>query len=318
MDRTVATCIGLALIAVSSQAATLSVEADGSGEYATIADAVAAAEPGDVVELGDGAFTGPGNLGVWIGGITVRSASGDPTRTRIDGEGTASVGLQVADVATVIEGLTLTGCNGGALDVSDGAVFVERCIFAGNVAGVADTPAVLVSQSEASFVDCLFAGNENGGISIVDGIVDLTRCTIAGNVRDDRGAGLAAEGLAGSTVTLDRCIVWGNCAPEGGLWAPDGSDVTATCSVIDRSGILGTVDFVGENPDQDPGFCDPESCESVPTLGGDYSLQAGSVVLPDGSPCGEQIGARGEGCPATPVRSTSWTELKGIHQDGGR
>jgi hypothetical protein len=306
----------LASMHFPASAATLHVEADGTGEYATIADAVAAAEPGDVVELGDGTFTGPGNLGVWIGGITIRSASGDPTRTRIDGEGEAPEGLNVVGASTAIEGLTLTGCFGGALNVVQEAATVENCIFAGNVFHVAGNPAILVGQAEASFVGCLIAGNANGGIEVLDGIVDLTACTIAGNVRDDRGAGIAVGGLVGSTMTLDRCVVWGNCAPEGGFWSGETADVTISCSVIDRSGILGTVDFVGENPDQDPGFCDPESCEAVPTIGGDYALEAGSIALPDGSPCGEQIGARGEGCPATPVRSTTWTELKGLHQTG--
>jgi hypothetical protein len=72
-------------------ATTYLVRPDGTGDFPTIQAAINASVNGDVIELADGTFTGPGNRDIRYGGkaITVRSASGDPDRTIIDCEGSA-------------------------------------------------------------------------------------------------------------------------------------------------------------------------------------------------------------------------------------
>jgi hypothetical protein len=74
------------LIPVASPAAVYRVEPGGDGDVPTIADALAAAQDGDIIELGDGVFTGRDNINLEFMGkaLTVRSASGDAARCVID------------------------------------------------------------------------------------------------------------------------------------------------------------------------------------------------------------------------------------------
>jgi hypothetical protein len=87
MRAAVAILIGLIPAALS--AAVYRVEADGSGDFPAIADALAAAEDGDVIELGDGVFTGRDNRNLEFMGkaLAVRSASGDPELCVVDAAG---------------------------------------------------------------------------------------------------------------------------------------------------------------------------------------------------------------------------------------
>lgn len=73
----------------SVQGATYLIEADGSGAFPTIQAAIDAALPGDVIELADGVFKGTGNRDLNFNGkaITIRSRSGNPFLSIIDGEG---------------------------------------------------------------------------------------------------------------------------------------------------------------------------------------------------------------------------------------
>lgn len=68
------------------------VAPDGTGEFATIQDAIEACDSLDVVELLDGIYMGPGNRNLDFGGrvITVRSRSDNPRACVIDCEGNAA------------------------------------------------------------------------------------------------------------------------------------------------------------------------------------------------------------------------------------
>ena len=82
-----------ALVWISPAGAdTYTVEWDGSGDHATIQDAIDDASDTDVIELGDGTFTGEGNRDISFPGksITVRSQSGAPWACVIDADGSAS------------------------------------------------------------------------------------------------------------------------------------------------------------------------------------------------------------------------------------
>ena len=80
---------GFLLLAPVAHGATLIVQPDGSGDYSTIQAAVDAASDGDVIELGDGTFSGAGNWNVTFAGkaITIRSQAGNPENCIIDVEG---------------------------------------------------------------------------------------------------------------------------------------------------------------------------------------------------------------------------------------
>ena len=71
---------------VAPQGATYVVNPQGTGDFPTIVEALAAAEGGDRIELADGVFEGPGNHNLDFNGkaIIVCSQSGDPTTCIID------------------------------------------------------------------------------------------------------------------------------------------------------------------------------------------------------------------------------------------
>ncbi len=74
---------------VAPQGATYVVNPQGTGDFPTIVEALAAAEGGDRIELADGVFEGPGNHNLDFNGkaIIVCSQSGDPTTCIIDCQG---------------------------------------------------------------------------------------------------------------------------------------------------------------------------------------------------------------------------------------
>ena len=76
-------------VSLAATAATYVVNPNGSGDYATIQDAIDAASNSDIIELTNGTFDGPGNYDIDFLGkaITVRGQSGDPTDVTIDVDG---------------------------------------------------------------------------------------------------------------------------------------------------------------------------------------------------------------------------------------
>ena len=71
----------LLLLPTASGGSTLTILADGTGDYPTIQDAINAAGEGDTLQLGDGAFTGEGNWDIECHGtpLTIRSINSAST-----------------------------------------------------------------------------------------------------------------------------------------------------------------------------------------------------------------------------------------------
>lgn len=115
--RLTAAVFGLAALAhwaAPAGGATYTVEPDGSGDYPTIQAAVNAATHGDVIELGHGVFTGPGNHSITFGGrrVIVRSRGDDPAACTIDLQGSVSNSVRAFSFSaegpqTVIRGITI-------------------------------------------------------------------------------------------------------------------------------------------------------------------------------------------------------------------
>jgi predicted outer membrane repeat protein len=230
--------------------------------------------------------------------------------------------------------------RGGALCVrqNSGARF-ERCVFTDNTA-ILDGGAVYIetftdSLARVTFTDCVFQGNQaalSGG-AIVGGRVDLNGAVITGNLADYGGAVAGLPGsdirLVGSTVTANRAggggalhlgplgttaaridlvrsIVRGSCADSAGAlaaFADTSGTVTLSCSALDSTEVGGPGHLIILDPPvyDDPRWCLPAACAQAPTTAGDYTLSATSPCLPAASPCGQRIGALGEGCAATAV-----------------
>jgi hypothetical protein len=129
------------VLAVPSLAATYVVRPDGTGDYATIQDAIGACGNGDIIELTDGTFRGPGNRAISYQGkaITVRSQSGDPRVCIIDCEHAAQGFSFTGGLgpASVLEGVTITNgqaSSGGAMYFSAASPTIRECVFFNNSA----------------------------------------------------------------------------------------------------------------------------------------------------------------------------------------
>jgi predicted outer membrane repeat protein len=198
----------------------------------------------------------------------------------------------------VISENTTTGHGGGLC----GDFTLRNCLILGNMGG--DHGGGIYTWG-AYMEGCVVAGNRaerGGGITIVNlAGASIQSSTITGNFADIVGGGIHLT--EPYMVSIERSIIRGNCAVSMGSdmygWAFQ--PIPVVCSAVDTLGIAhpDAFEFIGEQVYSDPLFCDPESCEDAPTVGGDYSLMSGSPCLPENSPCGELIGALGLGCPSS-------------------
>ena len=122
-----------------ANATTYLVRPDGTGDFPTIQAAIDATHAGDVVELDDGIFTGPGNRDIVVPyrQLIIRSRSGHPASCILDCQ-ELGFGIDVYAVAgTELQGFTITrGRNpwggGAALSISSGSgvgITVSDCVF---------------------------------------------------------------------------------------------------------------------------------------------------------------------------------------------
>jgi len=190
-------------------ATTYLVAHDGSGDYPTIQAAIDAVVDGDIIELGDGVFTGSGNRDIdYLGkAITVRSQSGNPEACIIDCEGSQAdphrgfVFNSGEGPESVLEGLTITGGYVVYPDGGGGAVFchstspeIRGCIFHNNNANTGG--AVNCSFfSEPTIAGCIFSGNtatEGGAIYNFNLCAPMfEECTFTSNHADNHGGAIS-------------------------------------------------------------------------------------------------------------------------------
>jgi len=161
------TLILSALSTAPASSAVYIVKHDGSGDYATIQDAIDAASHGDSILLGPGTFTGTGNKNLDTGGkaIVIASVSGaESTVIDCESDGRAFYFHSGEGNGTVIEGITVVDGNAGTLDGYGGAVYCDgasptlvECVFRGCYA---DSGAALaLFQSNARIIRNRFIDN---------------------------------------------------------------------------------------------------------------------------------------------------------------
>jgi hypothetical protein len=186
-----------------------------SGEYATVAEALAAAEPGDTVALGAGVYR---ETIVLDKSLTLRSAEG-PGTVRIEPPaGSALIVLASA----AVHGLVLEGQDGSApaVVIAAGAPELADCrITTRSSVGIEirgeSRPTVRTTKVEnlgglglrvseaaqASVEDCEIDGTGQSGVVVrAGGALRLVR----GKVRRTSGAGLVLTG-AGSRIEAEGC-----------------------------------------------------------------------------------------------------------------
>jgi len=227
-----------AVIAVN--AGTISVKADGTGDYPTIQDAINDSNAGDVIILQPGTYTGPGNRDIDFLGkaITVRSTDpNDPNvvaATIIYCNGTPSGGFYFhnsEDTNSILDGLTIT--NGrerrGAIHCSESSPLITNCIITSNktVSGI------YCEYSNATINNCTITANKTsgggGGIYCEYSNATINNCTITANTAFFPGGGIYC---VYSNVTINNCTINANIAYDGGgIGCYRCSPIIVNCSI---------------------------------------------------------------------------------------
>ena len=176
---TASALILLAALGVAS-ATTFTVLPDGSGDYPTIQAAINASVNGDVVELGNGSFRGPGNRDIhFLRLITVRSQGGDPSTCVIDCGGSVAgshYGFTLDQRLTsqaVLEGVTVIHAYGEywacAIECASD-VTIRNCVFRENYSGTYGGAGATCEgpPCTATFSQCWFVENScaHGGSAV--------------------------------------------------------------------------------------------------------------------------------------------------------
>ncbi len=250
------------------------VKDDGTGDFATIQDALNTAADGDTIELAAGTFTGAGNRDIDFGGkaVVLRSQDGDPMTCMIDcesaaqgfvfasGETLSSVvkDITVTNGAGVFGGAvtctgaspTLIGCrfvsnsateDGGALYGSNSSVTVDACLFLNNLATDDGGAAKFEVGSSPAFTDCEFIGNtvvdDAGAVQTYASTPSFDHCLFAENQSGDHATLIIGEDSGGAVTS---CTFVAN---EGGTSGCSGIAVQgagSTCDIDNTIIALGT------------------------------------------------------------------------------
>jgi predicted outer membrane repeat protein len=213
-----------------SCAFTLNVAANGSGQYPHIQSAISAAADGDVIELGDGTYTGDGNRDLDTQGKQIRIRSGSETAELvvIDCGGSAAnphraFNFQSGETGgTMLENLTVLNGHaviGGGIRCSGASPAMHNVRFVDCTADTDGGGLACVDHSSpaltgVSFEDCS-AGEKGGGLYATDFSSPVMQgCVFEGNQAVTRGGG--AIFTVNSFPTLEACSFKGNTAGYGG------------------------------------------------------------------------------------------------------
>ena len=253
-------------------AETVQVRADGSGDYTSLADALAGEPAGDPLEivLGHGSW---GALTVTTDRpLTVRGESAAQTRLTTLTINHPSADVRVSDVA-------FTGAS-TAVWVQAGSLQLDSVGAEGTDGMVAGS--ALVVQSGGT----LHANNlrvdrwasDNGGLYIATGgTVGLTGAGFH-NCTATTGAGIHVDG---GTLTASDVIVRGAQATEGGagIAVSGGNAVFNTLEVTDSTAARGAGIYVADGV---LAARDVELQDNVATWGGNMAIDDGTVVITRG------------------------------------
>jgi len=282
-------CVG----AVSAD--TIHVNAEGTGQYATVQAAIDAAVDSDVIELAPGTYRGLGNRDLTYGGkaITIRSETDSPETCVIDCEGTEAephrgfIFASGETRAAALQGVTIThgwsDGGGGILIESGSSPTVRLCVITGNTAeypgngyggGIDCSGGALI---DGCFITDNVAGNRGGGISThnAEG-AQIVDCTILRNRAEDGGGVHCRENAA-----ITRCLIADNEAAWGDGWGGgiscrNHSSVISHCTLAGNSAIEGgAIAFYS-------GATDVQYCVIATSLaGGAFAIVGGTSPSPE-------------------------------------
>jgi hypothetical protein len=175
--------------------------------------------------------------------ITVRSTSGDPADTIIDGGAAGSVVTcdSGETSTTVLDGFTITNGSGfykgGGMYNSSSSPTVSNCTFSGNTTNFGGGGMYNVSNSNPTVTNCTFSGNTaNGSATYGGGMFNntncsptVTNCTFSGNSAVNGGG---MRNSSNSSPTVTNCTFSGNTADQygGGMYNASSSPTVSNCT----------------------------------------------------------------------------------------
>jgi predicted outer membrane repeat protein len=226
----------LSAVAAQAYAGTITVCPNGSCNFTDPVAAIAAAAPGDIIEIHAGTYMLSSFIPI-VGGVAGKplvirgavDASGKPT-TVLNAGGTKKVFELVGlDATTSFENLVITngrGDSGGAVFTYGANVVFRNCAFRSNRAnGVGG--AIYLNNSNPLLIDCEFTDNVasnpqgapqagGGAIYVGNNTLTLTRCSFTGNSSNYYGGALYVTGGSNpGRVNLQSTRICGNAAPNG-------------------------------------------------------------------------------------------------------
>jgi len=265
----------LALAVVSAtptSAETILVSQDGSGDFQTLSDGLAAALPGDTVSVACGLYH-ERDLTL-APGVTLMSIEGDAACVTLDPQdlGRGLVVTGPGDASRIV-GLTITGGraqgdgtdrSGGAISADDaqlviadcsfsensaqtdgGAVYavggtldVQRCSFTSNSTDTGEGGAIVANLAQVSIASSQFysnqSGDDGGAIYLTASTSWVTGCSFWGNSAEHQGGALHLSGER--EVVVSGCSLVANAAPSaGGIRSSLGSRLMIERSIIAHS-----------------------------------------------------------------------------------
>ncbi|MBN2019482.1 MAG: hypothetical protein JW749_04585 [Sedimentisphaerales bacterium] len=260
--------IAAIMAAVTCQAGTIYVNANGSGDYPTIQDAVNNANHGDVIILHPGTYTGYGNRDIDFSGKAITIQSTDPDDPNIVSATIIDCQSQKSDIHpnphrgfvfdnnempdSVLSGLTITNGWGGEhlFEKSPAGIY-----FAGG--------GILCKNSSPTIIRCRVISNTaidlGGGICYWGGRPIISQCIISNNTTCDylltggigRGGGIYGFGegtIVNCTVTENEAITAG-----GGIYCIDSK--VSNCTIKNNT-LTGTTSSSPGLPPR-PGYVIP-------------------------------------------------------------
>jgi parallel beta-helix repeat protein/predicted outer membrane repeat protein len=198
-------------------------------DHFTLQVAIDASVNGDEIEADPGTYAEAINFNGKA--ISLRSVSGDPNDTVIDGIGNFHVVQCISgeEPNTLLHGFTITGGNadgaslpdniGGGMLNDNSSPTVTRCTFSGNSAvfggGMHNR-----NNSNPTVTNCSFNGNSasligGGMVNFFGSSPTVTHCYFRGNTSDNDSGGIRND-AADTDPTVSHCTFSGNTASVGG------------------------------------------------------------------------------------------------------
>ena len=281
---------------------------DGTGDFASIQEAITHASPGWTICLRNGVYSGFGNRDLDFQGkdLILCSESSNPDSCFIDCQGEEQEphrGLLLLSGETseaVLDGITILhgyADEGGAIKLeNESSPTIRNCVLKDNYATLGG--ALYCSGSSNPRVEnTLMHSNEGdggGAIACDNASPTFSNCTFSYNL--SLGAGAAF--LLYSNPIFENCIL-SHSVDGPAVFGYESSPELSCTDVVwneggDWVGCIADQQNENDNFSNTPAFCNPEN--------GDFRLQPGSPCLPEHNSCGVQVGALGEGdCSPTVV-----------------